>query len=498
MLYGASYFTEEEWIKIDGLIHKGQYVFTSGPTNILDSRDEELMSFDDANEKHGFNVQGIQHLGAVKEDAVVIVEREIDSPTISDHANSTDGPAETPNDTSVEASSDDEPTAPKAVDPGMFDFSQWDTPAEREQPPTVEETKPFEPAEPVEPFETPKREPVSIPSEGGLSLGYTQAQLDEVKAFNQGLTKDGKKGKPKLTREVSPSRSSSTAYAATPREHENRIQSWASEVNVREASSPNSESGGNKPTQPSAKLVDEFIKTHGRTPTNLNDVIQPNNAEFRPLDKRPVSRAAITILKKPALAPASHFGSGNPQLKVAAGTILIAQSNQVRKSAIQIDVLPGDKIRVLKHVSGITHVGDNLRTGQKGHFTENVFKKDNQTLKNDALVEQQRMLTQKIRTPSISSTVNGLDGVERRNAAEWDEVSATYRSKTTAPVKPKSLGGLANSRFAVLEDTQSVSAGSEQADVLQGISRDEISKLVDLKVGSPSQISRTVLTSTKD
>ena len=133
MLYGASYFTEDEWIKIDGLIHKGQYVFTSGPaTNILDSKDEELMSFDDANEKHNLPVQATHTLDTTKEKTVVVAETEINSPTESDRADSIHMPTETPNDTSVEPSSDEETAAPKAEDPAMFDFSQWDTPAEPE------------------------------------------------------------------------------------------------------------------------------------------------------------------------------------------------------------------------------------------------------------------------------------------------------------------------------------------------------------------------------
>ncbi|TGO53667.1 hypothetical protein BOTNAR_0289g00070 [Botryotinia narcissicola] len=35
MLYGAEYFTEDEWVKIDALLHKGKYVFTNGPQKQL-------------------------------------------------------------------------------------------------------------------------------------------------------------------------------------------------------------------------------------------------------------------------------------------------------------------------------------------------------------------------------------------------------------------------------------------------------------------------------
>jgi hypothetical protein len=37
--------------------------------------------------------------------------------------------------------------------------------------------------------ETVKKSSQPLPANGGLALGYTQAQLDEVKAFNSGLTK---------------------------------------------------------------------------------------------------------------------------------------------------------------------------------------------------------------------------------------------------------------------------------------------------------------------
>lgn len=35
MLYGAEFFTEDEWVRIDALLHKGKYVFTNGPQKQL-------------------------------------------------------------------------------------------------------------------------------------------------------------------------------------------------------------------------------------------------------------------------------------------------------------------------------------------------------------------------------------------------------------------------------------------------------------------------------
>lgn len=46
ILYGAHYFTEEEWIKFDSLLHKGRYVLSDGPaSNILDA---PLMTFEES------------------------------------------------------------------------------------------------------------------------------------------------------------------------------------------------------------------------------------------------------------------------------------------------------------------------------------------------------------------------------------------------------------------------------------------------------------------
>ncbi|KAK0111562.1 hypothetical protein ONS95_001913 [Cadophora gregata] len=492
MLYGASYFTEDEWIKIDGLIHKGQYVFTNGPSLLDGNFDGELMSFDDGNNKPDLTIQmkPDSSFDTVKEDTFVVTETQVDSPTESDRADSATEPAETPTHTSIETSSDDEVPAKAAEpDPAMFDFSQWDPPAESTEstnlpepseatPEAVSTEVPVEtetetntetsaesPAdEELSTFEPPKREPVEIPSAGGLALGYTQAQLDEIKAFNQSLTKAGKKGK---RRAQSPSPSSqpseATTHAPTPSEHENRIQSWASEVDAQE---PMAEAPSPGPVLP--VIANEFIKTYGRQPKSINDLVQPNNPAFVPLDRR--TPRIVAPIKKPKSTGGTQVF---PQVNVAPGTILIAQSNQPKRSTVELDVRSGDHIRMLKHVSGINHQAQNMRTNLRGQISENVFKKSPDVAKIDPTAEQQRAFSQ--RTPSISS--NGLDGMERRNAAEWDDVSVSSRQRSVTAAKPKPFGGLGSSRFAVLDETKSVvSSASEDM-----VSREEVAKMVDEK-----------------
>lgn len=518
MLYGADYFTEEEWIKIDGLVHKGQYVFTRGPPNNL--LEEPLMTFEDsAEDKPTLNVQidSIDSFETTKKENVVGFEQQIPSPS-SEHANSTDGHAETPNETSAEASSDEEhtqPTQQPTETAPMFDFSETTPPTESEPEDLI-----------------PKREPVNIPSNGGLALGYTQAQLDEIKAFNAGLTKAGKKGRPKYSavEESYPSPTWSqpeealsemtqeqTAYPSpTPTEHDTRITSWAEEVNAQEGSTeivapiptaPRKLQGNTTPA--STEAVEQFVKAHGRKPKSINDVYQPNNPQFRP--KRPDSRASNATTKtakttktvaKPvaALPPPKETGPVLPRLNKPSGTILIAQSSATKTSKIRIDVRSGDKIRVLKHVSGSIFDGQNLRTNLRGQFPESIFKKAQGVKTDNALIEQQRMLAAQAqqkqdawghtRVTSVPSVIsNGLDRVEGVNAAEWDDVPIVSKPRTTAPTPTPTrapAGGLAASRFAVLADLESKSqtsaGGSEQQDIMQGMSRDEIGKIVDEKV----------------
>src|ERR1700733_14392136 len=75
MLYGADYFTEDEWIKIDGFIHKGNYVFTRGPPgNVLEA---PLINFEESKveTKLDYNVQ-IQAIESPVEKELVTITRE--------------------------------------------------------------------------------------------------------------------------------------------------------------------------------------------------------------------------------------------------------------------------------------------------------------------------------------------------------------------------------------------------------------------------------------
>ena len=518
MLYGAAYFTEDEWIKIDGLIHKGQYVFTRGPQNNL-LEEGELISFEGSmEEKAQLNVQdrAEESLSTTKTDEVG------PSPTSSEPADSTDCPEETPNGTSIEASSDDEATQTQAPDTAQN--LDWAT--EMETSASISN----------EPTEIPKRPKPQIPTAGGLALGYTQAQLEEVKMFNAGLTKAGeKKSRPKYTKEescpstewyegevASSEQTNEDVYPSpTGSQQETRIQSWASQVKTQEPSvpeiaSPKPRNATSQPKitsldDPNAKaLIEAFIKINGRKPKNIGDIYQPRNSGFIPPDQRPLSRAsnatsktARSITNSKAIVPrpstasttatsATTANTSNPDHRLTAGKVFIAQRAAPKKSKICIEVRPGDHIKILKHVSGIMHLGLNLSTKQTGQFPESIFTlAPGVSAKQEVLIEQQRALAASAQISQVAlrarvqdvGTANGLDRVEGMNAAEWEEVSVVSR-RTAPPSAParKSVGGLSSSRYAVLADEEESPVPKQQVTTSSvTISKEEISRLVDEK-----------------
>lgn len=421
---------------MDGLIHKGSYVWTRGPQpNILD---EELMTFDDYPDTIFPSTD--------QKKTVVVTERQIPTPISEEPSHNP--PESSPHEISVEAFADE-----------------------------------------AQPTESPKERstPAPLPPNGGLALGYTQAQLDEVKAFNANLTRAGQKTKPKYTNtpsveNVFPSpewSQNGENDSPTSAEQESRIHSWASEVNADDPvpvvtiplgpSNPHA----NNAVDNIPKVIEKFIQVHGRIPRSTNDVYQPRNPTYKG-PKRPDSRASIRTTK--SVAPPK----GPRKLHATSGTVFIAHASSPKKSNITIEVKAGDSIKYLKHVSGIMHTGLNLRTQQQGQFPETVLEPvHSQT----SLIQQQRSVIQSVHgRERVASTIsNGLDRVEAMNAAEWDRESISSRpttatTATLAPVPIRSNAGLAGSRFAALAEMHVNTQASESS--RQNVTQAEIRRII--------------------
>lgn len=512
-LYGAEYFTESEWIKIDGLIHKGKYVFTSGPPQETIHSEGELISFDDSEEKGEItSVEAVNVPSAASSESADFVEEP--EPLQSS--------AGTPADLS------DDEAAPKPstdISTDMFDFSDPSTQStptislDESEPPAelkatspiianaapadssipansspAESTTPVDPApalstplaedtpsNPEEPFEAviPSRDIKPLPAAGGFALGYTQAQLEELKAFNASHKK-------RLTHPDWADDAQYASHTPTATEREVNIQSWASEVDDLQSihsesrsaapsiSSPFVSQPTSSPASRNAKvaLYEKFQELHGRAPRHPNELMQPNNPAFRSLVDRPASSASSVKTAQPANTPKEMLGGA---LKLPVGTVLAAQKSCPRKG-IQIKVDDGDKIRLLKYVSGVMYLAKNLRTGTEGQVSENIFRRVAVTGKPtpQELIQQQRALVQR-----AAPMESNLDRVEDMNSCEWEQESVVSRqSLVSRPMPPpaKKLGGLNSSRYAVLaDDSKSVTSEQQQ----QGVSREEMVQIID-------------------
>ncbi|KAH8667471.1 hypothetical protein BGZ60DRAFT_409331 [Tricladium varicosporioides] len=559
MLYGADYFTEDEWIKIDGLIHKGSYVFTRGPpTSLLEVTEEELMTFEDT-ESHTINNMGHLQLqtkaidtfslAADLEVPVIAEKGEEVLPPLSELAkSSTPGPSnssEEPLSLLADNAKDscelerttkaqESPLSkPASLDLLSSNPSSTATSAVAESnEPRIQKNRPAK-DEPLSdtlsdilssattpPLDEPKREPVKIPGNGGLSLGYTQAQLDEIKAFNASLTKAGQKSRPKYKKEAYEDNSSqpidylpqeveahepqsppSIAHA----EKADRIHTWASEVNtqvIEIEQVPPQNSTENTPVSADtrAALVEGFARQHGRLPKALNDVLQPNNPQFKPPHirppKRPDSRmstkTATSVTRSKGIASViERLGGALEDVKLVPGIIAVAQNNHHATHLLGMEVQAGDQISILKHVSGTLYFGRNIRTNKTGQFQESIFKNPRVNGSSaDLIACQQNLAAQKaapspvhLRNGSVSTTYStGLDRVEGMNAAEWDDVpiltGPRQRAKPT-PSRPAVKNGLMTSRFAVLADEGKASDGDQE--FVHHMTREQVDKIVDEK-----------------
>jgi hypothetical protein len=475
-------------------------------------------------------VQPVEPLKETKVNNIVVTEEQVSSPS-SEQADSIESRTRSPNETSAETSDEDSGLPPpQKEETPMFDFSETATPAAGI--PAADTSAADIPAADTPAADTPAKveaQPEPRPrTENGLPPGCTQEQLDEIRAFNATLTKAGKKSRPKYKPEpveeeeyppawgedftepppawpqdfAEPTVDEQSYASPAPNEREARISSWAKEVSVGPQSPPLQAPTPSRAPPPAPiveVLAEQFIKAHGRPPKVLNDFYQPNNPEHNP--KRPDSRASLRTSKtsksaksvaKSIVEQASSTSNGNPppsKQSIEPGKIYTAQSS-VAKKGIRFEVRAGDHIKVIKYVSGIMYIGENLRSKERGQFPETIFKRTAGATKGDSLIERQRSLAQARANAQAAAapTKHGLDEVENVNAAEWDEESI-IRPRTTAPVAPSTSskaalgGGLAASKFSVLADseTQSQNSDAQQREFTPEMAR-EFGKIINDKV----------------
>ncbi|PQE05476.1 hypothetical protein CJF30_00007652 [Rutstroemia sp. NJR-2017a BBW] len=521
ILYGSGYFTDEEWTRLDLLLHKGKHVFEEGPSQpesnhvyaptikekVADTRketvpshyaEELLLVFDDVVGEVAENHVPVEAVGSSSQDVDLnnktTSELELASPLSanSEESANTFSPVES-SESSASSVTYDVPKGNDSVRSASVDAANTIRIQQMSRPKNGLATAPVS-------------QPEKAPQDSqrpGLPAGFTLEQLELAKSFMGGVAK-------KYVASPSP-QNTSAKKTSIPKKEPERID-WATEVNEAVAqnalpsrprsvvSSAPSSSTGSKvhaglSSAESSWRIELFTKTFGRPPKSLSDYYQPNNPEFNPqwlkastvvpsprkgAPGAPTAPATFHARSPSSLGQNKSVNSVVPQnyvalFKINAGSVYVAtQSHSARSGSGNLSFDAGDKIRVSKYVSGNLWRGENLRTKQSGH----VQKSHLTELKEDSGNASRAVL--QIKPPSIQNLV---DDIEETNAAQWESDADVIVPTDHPQLNPKV------ERKSSYEEPREASAVTG----IKEETRAEVEKLWDEKV-SPSA-SENALTS---
>lgn len=159
-------------------------------------------------------------------------------------------------------------------------------------------------------------------------------------------------------------------------------------------------------------------------------------------------------------------------------------SHADRKSSIVLEAQPGDQIKYIKHVSGVTHTGLNLRTHLQGQFQESILEPPEQQESHSSYTGMGRG-----RIMTVSSVSHSLDKVEAMNAAEWDRESDVSRPITASVARPRLAFGLAGSRFGSMASPEPKVKQASPA-----VTQAEIRKIIREEASFPNDLLNSLLT----
>ncbi|KAM3084424.1 hypothetical protein ACMFMG_001471 [Clarireedia jacksonii] len=522
ILYGSGYFTEEEWTKLDLLLHKGKHTFEDGPfqpvsnhvydpiieKRVADPRkqtvpssyaEEPLLIFDDIVEEAQI-VQGQApaerldpNVQSFERSNNTTSELEIASPMSanSEEPANTFSPVESWKSTTSSVTDD----VSKENDSVKLATINAVKTTEVEQMSRLENGLATVPDSKLGKVFQDGQRP-------GLPPGVTLEQLELAKSFMGSVAK-------KFVATPSPQNSSAKNNITSQRQEPQHID-WASEVNeaiaLNELPSRPLSVLSSVPSAPSAlcptsrpkaraslspaenaRCVELYTKTVGKRPNSISDYYQPNNPEFKPPWLRASTPAtppaksttwpAKGVTDGSTVSSASHtrssssLGQNNslkntslqdavPFLKISIGSIYVAaQRLVVESNSVNLSFEAGDKIRITKYVSGNMWRGENLRTKKSGHIQKGFLKED----KGPAI-----RVVLPIKPASIQNLV---DDIEETNAAQWESDADVAESADHAQLNSKAS---AKSRR---EEPQEVSASTGITEEL----RVEVNKIWDEK-----------------
>ena len=296
---------------------------------------------------------------------------------------------------------------------------------------------------------------------GGLPLGYTQAQLDEVKAFNEWMKNS--KGRSSWHKSSEHARSGvSESQFAT--EKDSWTHSWRENVATQKRTlspsvPPRRPSPNNSTITPEemSYLAAAFKVRNGRSHKALTDIWQPKNPTFW-------TNKALAELRS------------NPPI----GTLLVAQKNVTPNGQNRLELHIGDQIEVIRQDKS-SPIGKNLRTGKPGYVNLDNCRRNGALMLASVVSAPPKLRASNIKPPSahpLPAAIARMDSAERRNARAWEEEDddddeddfVVHKKTISASVaqdkaKPHS-SSMRVSRFMALADMDDGLATLEQTEKL--------------------------------
>ncbi|KAI9640457.1 hypothetical protein NHQ30_011203 [Ciborinia camelliae] len=321
ILYGAGYFTREEWVKLDPLLHKGRYVFTESPQ----SSPPASMDPWELGESPITRNEKMPQPESQAEELLLVFD-------------------ESPEDNSGEAT---------------VSITSIDTKNDMDEDNSVVETDITPPNFQHEGFPTSssqERECNTFAS----SVNENICMEDEVTNMGEPVYIEQEQNSEEFKRPVCPVTNRKSASVQKTLSQPLRVQS-----NMRLLD------------HEKKRRIKMFTQNFGRAPNEESDYWQPKNPEFRPKWLGESSSNSVSILSAPngpkSMLPRHSFTSriatkSNPSAYLDKWFIATREFSPGASKSVKLEIARGDSIYVTNHVSGNEYRGQNGRTGKSGHF----------------------------------------------------------------------------------------------------------------------------------
>lgn len=414
VLYGAGYFTDEEWMELDALLHKGKYAFLIGPQNppqiafdhpisrneaLLELQydaEQPLLEFEGSSGDAEENSSAAEHLPNSEHETSLYSSQEEVCNNFESSSNKNVG-------------TEDETTVPESTG----------------EPPLNQQEQNSEKLDEL--FEDSTKDILGREQLSNSSFGVTRAQLDEARSL-RGSSRKSSSGISDWASEVN---EKFAELAVSPK----GVQPPSPEIEPKKAAISKKITLQPRKVQAITQLSQDEIKRritlftqhHGYPPSTVTDYHQPSNPIFKPrwltdaivnppiLSSKAVSRSSPV----PSTPRDQYLTTREPFDDIHVGKWFEARkgSNPQSRHPKDLKIACGDQIKVVKRISSNLCFGVNKRTGESGTFKTFLILDD---------LEPPRQKTDNNKIALLKAASFSMDELDRNQTAKVSIAPGTY------------------------------------------------------------------------